>query len=191
MSNRTAQLISDLATDVMPLSEEQKHEVVNDLCSMLGIDRHPQPTAQGVDAHKSENVSGKQSCESKVSDKAAQGVEEWIDDLEDAAIGYVTGAPDDAKELARTAAKNLRAFLSSPPLEDGVVRVPVEPSRGLLVSMAMRNDHGFGLLGANYQNSILEGMKQIHEEVVGTGFYKPERESEYLETLKAASKGER
>lgn len=41
MSNRTAQLISDLATDVMLLSEEQKHEAVNDLCSLLGIERNP------------------------------------------------------------------------------------------------------------------------------------------------------
>lgn len=33
-----------------------------------------------------------------------------IDDLEDAAIGYVGGAPEDAKELARKAVDLLRAY---------------------------------------------------------------------------------
>lgn len=63
MSRGTAQLISDLATDVMPLSEEQKHEAVNDLCSLLGIDRNPT-------AHKGESFTGEWS----VVDRGGEGV---------------------------------------------------------------------------------------------------------------------
>lgn len=54
--------------------------------------------------------------------RVPQSVEVWIDDLEDAAVGYVTGAPEAAKELARTASKNLRTFMA------GKALVPVEPS---------------------------------------------------------------
>lgn len=47
-----------------------------------------------------------------------QSVEVWIDDLEDAAVGYVTGAPEAAKELARTASKNLRTLMAGKTLEE-------------------------------------------------------------------------
>jgi hypothetical protein len=71
-------------------------------------------------------------------------------------------------------------------------RVPIEPSLGLLVSMAIRYDHSLGVPGyydqfkegngtthAGVLASVIRIMRQLHEEVVGTGFYKPEKEAEY------------
>jgi hypothetical protein len=72
--------------------------------------------------------------------------------------------------------------------------VPVEPSPGLLVSMAIRADHALGVPGyydqpmmqqahgvghAQMLESTMRTMRQLHEEVVGTGFYRPEKEAEY------------
>lgn len=60
--------------------------------------------------------------------------------------------------------------------------VPVEPTEELLRSMAVRYDHGLGCPG--YYDQFGEGeqekrlratmttMRQLHEEVVGTGFYR-------------------
>lgn len=52
------------------------------------------------------------------------------------------------------------------------VEVPVCPSLGLLHSMAMRYRHDFGLLSDKQKDIIIVMMRQIHEEVVGKGFYK-------------------
>lgn len=76
------------------------------------------------------------------------------------------------------------------------VVVPVEPTRGLLASMAQRNDHaifdpapfrignhGIVYLTPEEREQRIEGaiscMRQLHEEVVGTGFYHPSAENEY------------
>lgn len=53
-----------------------------------------------------------------------------------------------------------------------IVTIPVEPSIELLTSMAYRHRHDFGLLDQAHQQSILEHMRQLHEEVVGKGFYR-------------------
>lgn len=53
----------------------------------------------------------------------------------------------------------------------GSISVPIEAPVGLLASMAMRHNHGFGLLERAHQLSILRDMKKIHEEVVGKGFW--------------------
>jgi hypothetical protein len=66
------------------------------------------------------------------------------------------------------------------------------PTDGLLMSMAIRYDHGLGIPGY-YDQPMFEGithkqrlestlriMRQIHEEVVGTGFYNPAREEFYV-----------
>lgn len=70
---------------------------------------------------------------------------------------------------------------------EGWKLVPVEPTPELLHSMAVRYDHGLGVPGY-YDRPIFGGdgigharrleatittMRQLHEEVVGTGFYKP------------------
>lgn len=82
---------------------------------------------------------------------------------------------------------------------EGMALVPVKPTRGLLISMAIRSDHGLGIPGyydemrehlpadhpmksvthAQRMQSTMNSMRQLHEEVVGTGFYKPEREASY------------
>jgi hypothetical protein len=73
--------------------------------------------------------------------------------------------------------------------------VPEEPSPGLLMSMAVRFDHGLGMPGyyddpmfnrqgvthAMRLENALTTMRQLHEEVVGKGFYKREREAQYAE----------
>jgi len=77
--------------------------------------------------------------------------------------------------------------------------VPVEPTDGLLMSMALRADHGLGCSGyydvpggepwqthaRRLEMAISEARKQ-HEEVVGTGFYKPECNDTYRAMLAAA-----
>ncbi len=83
---------------------------------------------------------------------------------------------------------------------EGWVAVPREPTEGLLMSMALRADHALGCSG--YYNQFVFGVsgggharrlevaiseaRKQHEEVVGTGFYKPERDAEYRAMLAAA-----
>ena len=74
-------------------------------------------------------------------------------------------------------------------LKDNAI-VPREPSDGLLVSMAMRNDHGFGLISESAKASALIPMRQIHEEVVGIGFYRHDRDTKYKAMIEASEKGE-
>lgn len=84
---------------------------------------------------------------------------------------------------------------------EGKVLVPVEPSAGLLMSMAIRSDHALGCPGYYDQKGLgrpnngvsharmlecaLGDMRKLHEEVVGTGFYSPEKESDYQAMAKA------
>jgi len=56
--------------------------------------------------------------------------------------------------------------------KDEKVSIPVKPSKSLLTSMALRYRHDFSLLPESYRDVILGMMEQIHEEVVGKGFYK-------------------
>lgn len=53
-------------------------------------------------------------------------------------------------------------------------------TKGLLVSMAMRMNHGFGLLEDRAKEVLLSDAHKAWEEVVGDGFYSSEREAEYL-----------
>lgn len=82
---------------------------------------------------------------------------------------------------------------------DGVV-VPREPTPGLLMSMALRADHALGMPGYYDQPLIarkgvtharrlelaLAEARKMHEEVVGSGFYAPEREGFYFAMLPSA-----
>lgn len=76
------------------------------------------------------------------------------------------------------------------------MELPKEPPKGLLMSMAIRYDHGLGIpgyyddmpiqLGMTHKERLaatLVTMGQLYKEVSGNGFYKPELESEYLEKL--------
>lgn len=74
--------------------------------------------------------------------------------------------------------------------------MPQEPPPGLLMSMAIRYDHGLGMPGyydslnqctsipggpthAQRLESTLRTMRQLYEEVSGYGFYSKAREAEY------------
>jgi hypothetical protein len=48
-----------------------------------------------------------------------------------------------------------------------------KPDPKLIDSMAMRYRHDFGLLEETHKEAIRTTMKQLWEEVVGLGFYKP------------------
>lgn len=72
-----------------------------------------------------------------------------------------------------------------------------EPSPGLLISMAIRSDHGLGVpgyydgplfahTGITHQQrleSAMRSMRQLWEEATGRGFWSPENECEYLARL--------
>ncbi len=85
---------------------------------------------------------------------------------------------------------------------EGMVLVPADPSPGLLMSMAIRYDHGLGCPGyydASFfaqtngfthqqrLESVLREMRKLHEEVVGSGFYSPEKDASYAALAKWAS----
>lgn len=88
---------------------------------------------------------------------------------------------------------------------EGKVLIPAEPSDGLLMSMAIRNNHALGcpgyydqkVLGRGYEGvsharmveCAISEMRKLHEEVIGTGFYSPEKEAEYAAMSKEASNG--
>ena len=74
------------------------------------------------------------------------------------------------------------------------MELPKEPPLGLLMSMALRYDHGLGcpeyydMFGEGEHvkrlESTLTTMRQLYEEVSGYGFYSPEREEFYTDMLK-------
>lgn len=82
----------------------------------------------------------------------------------------------------------------------GFVMVPMVPTDGLLMSMAIRSDHALGCPGyydqpifggegvghAKQLAATLSEMRKLHEEVVGDGFYKPEKDAQYVAMLAAA-----
>ena len=80
----------------------------------------------------------------------------------------------------------------------GMAVVPVEPPRGLLVSMALRSKHDFlmapqqlysftiGGTKPEHRENVLSSMRQLHEEVVGTGFWSPDRDAGYVESFDRA-----
>lgn len=76
---------------------------------------------------------------------------------------------------------------------EGFVRVPVEPSLGVLASMAIRRDHGLGCPGyydapvfgtenvghQRRMEAAIGEARQQYAEVVGNGFYSVDREGHY------------
>ena len=57
--------------------------------------------------------------------------------------------------------------------KDGELIEETKPDPQLIDSMAMRYSHDFGFLDEKHKESIRTTMKQLWEEVVGLGFYKP------------------
>ncbi|MBK3780308.1 hypothetical protein G3A43_08560 [Paraburkholderia aspalathi] len=64
-----------------------------------------------------------------------------------------------------------------------------EPDVALLSSMAACLNHGFGLLSARPQQSMLDDMRKLYHEVVGRGYYKLENRSRYTEWLSSDIEG--
>jgi hypothetical protein len=72
--------------------------------------------------------------------------------------------------------------------------LPNEPTIGLLMSMALRYDHGLGMPGyydqpflkqdgvshARRLESTISTMRQLYEEASGNGFYSPDKEPSYV-----------
>lgn len=102
--------------------------------------------------------------------------------------------------------ENYRKITDAIATLDGMALVPVEPSEGRLMSMAIRSDHGLGVPGhydhplwlgagtdishADRLQSAIRLMRQLYEEATGQGFYSPEREEEYKAMLAAHAGGE-
>ena len=61
-----------------------------------------------------------------------------------------------------------------------------EPPVELLVSMALRVNHGFGLDDARSQEVQLADMRKVYEEVTGHGFYRAERKAYYAGLIRTA-----
>ena len=91
-----------------------------------------------------------------------------------------------------------------PPAKADEVIVPVEPSRELLMSMALRLDHGLGCPGyydqpifgsgvgvthAQRLESALSDMRKVYEEVTGQGFYSPANAERYSAMLASGKEG--
>jgi hypothetical protein len=83
----------------------------------------------------------------------------------------------------------------APPSSVDVAVVPRTPPVGLLISRAIRRDHGLGQRGfyddpalvaaggATHlmrMESATRSMRQVHEEVVGRGYYSAQRDAEYV-----------
>ncbi len=82
----------------------------------------------------------------------------------------------------------------------GSVKIPEEPSEGILMSMAMRYDHALGFPGFYDQDltrtpgvthaqrlaSALTTMRKLYEEVARRGFYQDDKECFYASTAQAA-----
>lgn len=80
-------------------------------------------------------------------------------------------------------------------LPEDHVAIPVDPPRALLISMAIRSDHGLGVPGyydqplfsnqgishAQRFEAEISSMRQLYEEVSGAGFYQRSNEQRYLD----------
>lgn len=175
-----------------------------------GCDAEGPECADGNDTDLADNISawnrrahlatpaanGPREADAKVKDAAIKALRKWEqlldelpqnDKLEDAEFHEFYNL--------KVALDNASEYIPQP----GMVTVPREPTPGLLMSMAIRYDHGLGVdgyydqpllagNGAHKQRleSTLRTMRQLHEEVTLRGFYKPERESAYSEQLDAA-----
>lgn len=84
---------------------------------------------------------------------------------------------------APPAATSESAEAASSAIQATHVYVPIEPDPALLISMATRLTHGFGLLSRETQDSMIHDMRKLHDEVVGNGFYNAHNRRRYLETL--------
>jgi hypothetical protein len=112
----------------------------------------------------------------------------WLEHKADIAIGNHHAAIEEVRKEA-------------PPVPPPSCPVlPKDPPLGLLMSMAVRSDHGLGCPGYYDQpllakpgvthamrlEATLRNMSQIYEEVAGHGFYSPDKEPGYVDMYDAA-----
>lgn len=120
-------------------------------------------------------------------------------------IGHSTLADSTVRGAAHAAAQAMQASLKAMQVVNTVavapsLALPQEPPPGLLMSMAVRYDHGLAVSGhydqlthvlhggashAQRLDSTLRTMRQLYEEVAGFGFYRPEHEATYAAAAKA------
>ena len=117
-------------------------------------------------------------------------IREIVSAMHDASDSYIKSDLVDSiatiMRLERENSELLKQIGSMKDVADGFVVVPTEPSRELLMSMAIRFDHGLGCPGYYDSPMVSNGkshqqrlestiriMRQLHEEVVGRGFYSP------------------
>ena len=124
---------------------------------------------------------------------AADDVDRHVRTL-DVMINGEEGASPQAKLCDLVAQLQAKPVFGLDPAK-GYALVPIKPSPGLLMSMAIRSDHGLGVPGyydtalmlkgghgithARRVECALSDMRKLHEEVVGVGFYSAEKEAEY------------
>ncbi|GEM_PF-1981175 len=64
-----------------------------------------------------------------------------------------------------------------------------EPDQALLISMACCLHHGFGLLSKSQQDSMLQEMRKLWDEVMGRGYYSPSTRDLYMAMLNTGVQG--
>ncbi|MEX3983944.1 hypothetical protein AB4Y45_33705 [Paraburkholderia sp. EG287A] len=67
--------------------------------------------------------------------------------------------------------------------------LPDKPDTALLASMATCMNHGFGMLGDRYQESMLNDMRKLYEEVAGRGYYRGFNRAFYMQWLSPTIEG--
>lgn len=118
----------------------------------------------------------------------ALDAQSWPQNEADVFHGREGQCPVDYSRAQELVATELDRLMQTP-----TPPLPEEPLPGLLMSMAIRYDHGLGCRGyydhpmfttngITHQQrleSALRTMRQLYEEVAGFGFYTPEREAAY------------
>jgi hypothetical protein len=134
--------------------------------------------------------------------KGSHHTESWDEEhgSDEFAFSYI----DRIQGAALLAAKDwvsrgaLSPTLRSQSVPEGWVCVPKEAPEELLISMAIRDDHALAIRGYYDQpifsrqsgpthkqrfDAAIRAMRQIHEEVVGKGFYSPETAARYRQYI--------
>lgn len=103
------------------------------------------------------------------------GIEEWF--YENGNIQrttpYKEGKADGIEEVFYPNGNIIKTYVWKEGKLIEVTKPEPQPDPQLIDSMAMRYRHDFGFLDEKHKESIRTTMKQLWEEVVGLGFYKP------------------
>ncbi|MGG4604341.1 hypothetical protein ACLPHM_06055 [Paenalcaligenes sp. Me131] len=82
------------------------------------------------------------------------------------------------------------SFRPAPPSNPPITPYSEEkPDQALLISMACCLHHGFGLLSKSQQDSMLNDMRKLWDEVMGRGYYSPSTRDRYIAMLNTGVQG--